>query len=285
MVPAEYTTRVLETFFLQMSTTSALKATNNQQRNVEWPQENNRNAYISHIYGSNVFTLKKLQESIPKSVYARYIQQMKGKQPLDKPTADAIAHAVRIWAMDNGATHFTHWFQPQTGTTAEKHDSFLTLKTVFYNGFEETTPIDAFSGSQLLQSEPDASSFPHGGIRSTFEARGYTIWDTSSPMFIRNGPHGTAILYIPSVFISYNGDALDEKTILLRSGEVLSNAAVDLLNLLGDNETKKVYATLGTEQEFFLIDRDMYNLRQDLKITGRTLLGNVPPKHQQLDDH
>ncbi|KAI8901361.1 hypothetical protein BC833DRAFT_577878 [Globomyces pollinis-pini] len=187
--------------------------------------------------------------------------------------------------MDQGATHFTHWFQPQTGTTAEKHDSFLTLKTTFNNGIEETVAIDAFSGSQLLQSEPDASSFPNGGMRSTFEARGYTIWDTSSPMFIRNGPHGTAILYVPSVFISYNGDALDEKTILLRSSEAVSVAAVKLLNLLGDKETKHVFSTLGTEQEFFLIDRAIYNLRPDLKISGRTLLGNVPPKHQQLDDH
>ncbi|RKO87927.1 hypothetical protein BDK51DRAFT_39029, partial [Blyttiomyces helicus] len=185
----------------------------------------------------------------------------------------------------SGATHFTHWFQPQTGTTAEKHDCFLTMKTVFSGGIEETTAIDAFSGSQLLQSEPDASSFPNGGMRTTFEARGYTIWDTTSPMFLRKGPHGTSILYIPSVFISYNGEALDEKTILLRSSEVLSSAAVKLLGLLGDTESKRVYATLGTEQEFFLIDRSLYNLRPDLKITGRTLLGVAPPKHQQLEDH
>lgn len=185
----------------------------------------------------------------------------------------------------SGATHFTHWFQPQTGTTAEKHDSFLTLKTVVHNGLEETSPIDAFSGSQLLQSEPDASSFPNGGMRTTFEARGYTIWDTTSPMFLRPGPHKTAVLYIPSVFISYNGEALDEKTVLLRSSEALSNAAVKLLQLLGDKESKRVYATLGTEQEFFLIDRALYGLRPDLKIAGRTLLGVVPPKHQQLEDH
>ncbi|KAJ3302322.1 hypothetical protein HDV03_005155 [Kappamyces sp. JEL0829] len=243
------------------------------------------NQYISDIYNSNVFTLKKLQATLPKPIYNRFLQQQKGRQPLDRPTADAVAHAVRVWAMDQGATHFTHWFQPQTGTTAEKHDSFLTLKTVIANGLEETSPIDAFSGSQLLQSEPDASSFPNGGIRSTFEARGYTVWDTTSPMFIRNGPHDTAVLYIPSVFISYYGDALDEKTILLRSSEVLSTAAVKLLNVLGDKETKAVYATLGTEQEFFLIDRAIYNMRPDLKICGRTLIGSVPPKHQQLEDH
>ncbi|KNC97555.1 uncharacterized protein SPPG_07029 [Spizellomyces punctatus DAOM BR117] len=254
-------------------------------RSVDWPQTGNRPAYVSEIYGTNVFSLKNLQQTLPKPVYARFIQQIKGRQTLDRPTADAVAHAVKVWAMDRGATHFTHWFQPQTGTTAEKHDSFLTLKTVISGGIEETTAIDAFSGSQLLQSEPDASSFPNGGMRSTFEARGYTIWDTTSPMFIRKGPHGTAILYVPSVFISYNGEALDEKTILLRSSEVLSNAAVKLLNLLGDKETKRVYATLGTEQEFFLIDRALYNLRPDLKITGRTLVGTVPPKHQQLDDH
>ncbi|KAI9091736.1 glutamine synthetase type III N terminal-domain-containing protein [Phlyctochytrium arcticum] len=254
-------------------------------RNVEWPQTGNRPAYTSEIFGTNVFSLKNLQTTLPKPVYGRFIQQIKGRQSLDRPTADAVAHAVKVWAMDRGATHFTHWFQPQTGTTAEKHDSFLTLRTVISNGLEETSAIDAFSGSQLLQSEPDASSFPNGGMRSTFEARGYTIWDTTSPMFLRKGPHGTAILYIPSVFISYNGEALDEKTILLRSSEVLSNAAVKLLNLLGDKDTKHVYATLGTEQEFFLIDRGLYNLRPDLKITGRTLVGTVPPKHQQLEDH
>jgi len=273
-----------------MSQTARIQATNDvvsrPARKADWPKTpNGSNQYISDIYGSNVFTLKKLQATLPKPVYNRFIQQQKGRQPLDRPTADAIAHAVRIWAMDQGATHFTHWFQPQTGTTAEKHDSFLTLKTVIANGLEETTAIDVFSGSQLLQSEPDASSFPNGGIRSTFEARGYTIWDTTSPMFIRNGPHDTAVLYIPSVFISYNGDALDEKTVLLRSSEVLSQAAVKLLSLLGDKETKHVYATLGTEQEFFLIDRSIYNMRPDLKICGRTLLGSVPPKHQQLEDH
>ncbi|KAJ3036436.1 hypothetical protein HDV00_002718 [Rhizophlyctis rosea] len=254
-------------------------------RSVEWPKTGNRLATGSEIYGQNVFTLKTLQSTLPKPVYARFIQQIKGRQSLDRPTADAVAHAVRVWAQERGATHFTHWFQPQTGTTAEKHDSFLTLKTVFSGGIEETYAIDAFSGSQLLQSEPDASSFPNGGMRSTFEARGYTIWDTTSPMFIRPAPHGTSVLYVPSVFIGYNGEALDEKTILLRSSEVLSNSAVRLLQVLGDRETKRVYATLGTEQEFFLIDRGIYNLRPDLKITGRTLIGTVPPKHQQLEDH
>ncbi|KAJ3090710.1 hypothetical protein HK102_002895 [Quaeritorhiza haematococci] len=256
-----------------------------KSRQVEWPKHGDRPAYVSEIYGENVFSLQTLQKTLPKPVYARFIQQVQGRQSLDRPTADAVAHAVRVWSMDRGATHFTHWFQPQTGTTASKHDTFLTLKTVIQGGVEEVTPIDAFSGSQLLQSEPDASSFPNGGMRSTFEARGYTVWDTTSPMFIRKGPHGTSILYIPSVFISYNGEALDEKTILLRSQEALSNAAVKLLRLLGDREVKRVSTTLGTEQEFFLIDRALYNLRPDLKISGRTLFGSVPPKHQQLEDH
>jgi glutamine synthetase len=253
-------------------------------RNVDWPSKAGKHLYVSEVYGSQVFDLAKLERALPKAVYAQFIEQLKGRNRLDKSTADAIAHAARVWAQDLGATHFTHWFQPQTGTTAEKHDSFLTLKTSIVNGVEVTKAIDAFSGSQLLQSEPDASSFPNGGVRSTFEARGYTIWDTTSPMFIRKGPHDTAVLYVPSVFISYNGDALDEKTILLRSSECLSSAAVGLLSMLGDS-SKRVYSTLGTEQEFFLIDRKQYHLRPDLKIAGRTLVGIIPPKHQQLEDH
>jgi len=187
--------------------------------------------------------------------------------------------------MDKGATHFTHWFQPQTDSTAEKHDAFLSLKTSITNGHETVTAIDTFSGSQLLQAEPDASSFPNGGMRTTFEARGYTVWDTTSPLFIQQGPHGTAVLYIPCVFISYNGEALDEKTALLRSSEAISHAAVRLLHLIGNTDTKRVITTLGVEQEFFLVDRGLCTLRPDLKICGRTLVGSVPPKHQQLEDH
>ncbi|KAJ3111585.1 hypothetical protein HDU96_005549 [Phlyctochytrium bullatum] len=254
-------------------------------RTIDWIKVGHRNAFPSEVFGQDVFGLKQLATSLPKPVYQRFLQQIQGRQSIDRPTADAVAHAVKEWAMHRGATHFTHWFQPQTGTTAEKHDSFLTLKSVLVNGHEEISPIDAFSGGQLLQSEPDASSFPNGGMRSTFEARGYTIWDTTSPMYLRRGPHNTAVLYVPSVFISYNGEALDEKTILLRSSEALSNAAIKLLRLLGDDESKRVYTTLGTEQEFFLIDRALYNLRPDLKIAGRTLIGNPPPKHQQLEDH
>ncbi|KAJ3075111.1 hypothetical protein HDU98_009180 [Podochytrium sp. JEL0797] len=254
-------------------------------RNIEWPTVGDRPMYPSEVFGQDVFGRKEMAAALPKPVYQRFCQQAQGKQQLDRQVADAVAHAARIWAMNKGATHFTHWFQPQTGTTAEKHDSFLTLKSQMVNGQEETFAIDAFSGGQLLQAEPDASSFPNGGIRSTFEARGYTIWDTVSPMFLRRGPHGTATLYIPSVFISYTGEALDEKTVLLRSSEVLSTSTIKLLQTLGDTETRRITTTLGCEQEFFLIDRAMYNLRPDLKITGRTLIGVPPPKGQQLEDH
>ncbi|KNE63212.1 hypothetical protein AMAG_08360 [Allomyces macrogynus ATCC 38327] len=261
-----------------------LGAVANAPRHVDYPlAQSGRVQFPSELFGQNVFGLKELQKSLPKPVYAQYVKQMRGRQTLDKTTADAIAHAVRVWAMDRGATHFTHWFQPQTGSTAEKHDSFLTLK--YSNSGDDASAIDTFSGSQLLQSEPDASSFPSGGMRTTFEARGYTVWDTTSPMFIRPGAiKGTATLYVPSVFISYNGQALDEKTILLRANEALSRNAVKLLRLLGENVTR-VFTTLGTEQEYFLIDRALYALRPDLKLTGRTLLGAVPPKHQQLEDH
>ncbi|KAJ2763426.1 hypothetical protein IWQ56_004843, partial [Coemansia nantahalensis] len=262
-------------------------ATTREKRNIVFPRrEDGRPKYSSEVYGENVFTLKTMAKMLPKPIFANFLKQRRGRQNLDKATADSIAHAVRVWAMDRGATHYTHWFQPQTGTTAEKHDAFLSLMTTYTPGGEESTPIDLFSGGQLLQSEPDASSFPSGGMRTTFEARGYTIWDTSSSMFLRPGPHGTAILYIPSVFISYNGDALDEKTGLLRSNEVLSRAAAELVNLLEpEAHVSHVYTTLGTEQEFFLVDRTMYSLRPDLKITGRTLVGQLPPRHQQLEDH
>ena len=237
--------------------------------------------YLSEVYAENVFTLKEMQNALPKPVFADFLKQMRGHHLLTKATADAIAHAVRVWAMDRGATHFTHWFQPQTDTTAEKHDSFLTLKS----SGAEMVAVDAFSGSQLLQAEPDASSFPNGGVRATFEARGYTVWDTTSPMYLQEGPNGTRILYIPSVFIGYNGEALDEKTVLLRSVEAINSSAKKLLHLIGHNDVGRVDATLGTEQEYFLIDRGLYALRPDLKVTGRTLIGSLPAKHQQLEDH
>ncbi|KAF9917707.1 hypothetical protein BX616_000172 [Lobosporangium transversale] len=261
-------------------------------RVISYPKKaDGKPLYTSEFFGENVFDLQQIAKALPKPAYASFLKQMRGRQALDRATADAIAHAVRIWAMDRGATHFTHWFQPQTGTTAEKHDAFLSLKSTFTAAGEEVTAIDAFSGSQLMQAEPDASSFPSGGMRTTFEARGYTVWDTTSPMFIQEGPHGTSILYIPSVFISYNGDALDEKTNLLRSTSAVSKSACELLNLIdpvpvgAQPKFSHVYTTLGTEQEYFLIDRSLYALRPDLKTTGRTLIGNLPPKHQQMDDH
>ncbi|RHZ60412.1 hypothetical protein Glove_353g11 [Diversispora epigaea] len=263
---------------------------NRPVREVQIPQKNGGPMYTSEFFGSDVFSFKTLEKRLPKPIYQCFIKQMRGRKVMDKNTSDSVAHAVRIWAMDRGATHFTHWFQPQTGSTAEKHDSFLTLKSNFSSQGHEITPIDAFSGSQLLQAEPDASSFPSGGMRTTFEARGYTVWDTTSPMFVRAGPHGTSVLYIPSIFISYNGDALDEKTVLLRSSEAISKAAIELLELINSPTDEKsavshIYTTLGIEQEFFLIDRELYGLRRDLKITGRTLFGCLPPKHQQLEDH
>jgi len=240
---------------------------------------------LSEFFGTNVYGLKQLRETLPRPVFDNLLRQMAGHQLMDKPTSDAVAHAVKVWAMERGATHFTHWFQPLTNSTAEKHDSFLTLKHMTEGGNLTIVALDSFSGSQLLQAEPDASSFPNGGMRTTFEARGYTVWDTTNPMFLQDGPHGTKILYIPSIFISYNGEALDEKTILLRSCSAISKATVELLHLLGEKETERVHTMLGTEQEFFLIDRLMYEMRPDLKLTGRSLLGTVPPKHQQLGDH
>lgn len=239
---------------------------------------------VAEIFGQNVFSLKAMSKALPKPVFAAFQEQLAGTRAIDRPTADAIAHAVKVWAMSKGATHFTHWFQPLTGTTAEKHDSFLSLGT----GLNIGVPLDSFSGSQLIQAEPDASSFPNGGVRSTFEARGYTIWDTGSPMFVQGD-----VLYIPSVFISYNGDALDEKTVLMRSCAAVGKATMDLLQVLnkkkrsndqGVNATK-VHVTLGTEQEFFLIDKSLWERRLDLKMTGRTLFGVLPPKHQQMEDH
>ncbi len=244
-----------------------------------------RSLKISEFFGSSVYGVKELKASLPKPIFANLIRQMEGNQVLDRATADAVAHSVKVWAMARGATHYTHWFQPLTNSTAEKHDSFLTLDYSSEGGRLSVVALDSFSGSQLMQAEPDASSFPSGGIRSTFEARGYTVWDTTSPMFLQEGPHGTTTLYVPSIFISYTGDALDEKTILLRSCTSLSAAAVDLLRLLGDEQTKRVHITLGTEQEFFFVDRALYAMRPDLKMTGRTLLGAAPAKHQQLEDH
>ncbi len=258
-------------------------------RRIEFPKSASaaeQLAPVSEVFGEQVFGFSELRKSLPRPVFSSLTAQMAGRGQIDRATADAVAHAVKTWAIERGATHYTHWFQPLTNTAAEKHDSFLSIRYAQEGGSMRAEAMDAFSGAQLVQAEPDASSFPNGGARSTFEARGYTVWDTTSPMFVMDAPHGTRVLHIPSIFISYNGEALDEKTILLRSCAAVSDAALDVLCLLGeDRGAGHVFTTLGTEQEFFFVDRALYALRPDLKIAGRTLIGRLPAKHQELEDH
>lgn len=235
------------------------------------------NGNSSSYFGINTFNDRVMREKLPKDIYLKLRDTIRKGTKLDMTIADAVAHAMKEWAIGRGVTHFTHWFQPQTGLTAEKHDAFLELD-------EENVVLERFQGSQLVQGEPDASSFPSGGRRTTFEARGYTMWDPSSPAFIMEGPKG-GILCIPSVFISYTGEALDKKTPLLRSMEAINRSALRLLRIFGNHQATKVIPTIGTEQEYFLIDRAFYTLRPDLQITGRTLQGTDPPKGQQLEDH
>ncbi len=239
--------------------------------------ENGRELKISDTYGAYTFDLKTMRSKLSKEVFQKLEQSMNSGEKIDLEVADAIALAVKEWAIDLGATHFCHWFQPLTGLTAEKHDAFLSID-------ENGDPIEKLSGAQLIQSEPDASSFPSGGMRTTFEARGYTAWDPSSPIFILESTN-TKTLCIPSLFISYHGDALDEKTVLLRSTGAISKEASQLLQLLGEDSIERVMPTLGTEQEYFLIDSDYYRLRPDLVMAKRTLLGSSPPRGQQLEDH
>ncbi|MGE3174456.1 MAG: glutamine synthetase III [Planctomycetota bacterium] len=224
----------------------------------------------------NVFGLQQMRTRLPEAAYRALKSCMEHGQELDPALADQVANAMKDWASERGATHFTHWFQPMTGATAEKHDSFATI--------EDGRLLLEFSGKALVKGEPDASSFPSGGLRATFEARGYTAWDPTSPAFIRQTTNG-ATLCIPTAFCSWTGEALDEKTPLLRSSEALSREAVRMLRLLGDPDVSFVYPTLGCEQEYFLVDRDLYLLRPDLIATGRTLLGARPPKGQELEDH
>jgi glutamine synthetase len=231
---------------------------------------------LMDYYGINTFNDTLMREKLPKEAYRNLQDTIKNGASLDKEVANTVAHAMKEWALEHGITHFTHWFQPMTGLTAEKHDAFLDI-----DGDGE--PIQRFSGNMLIQGEPDASSFPSGGMRSTFEARGYTMWDPSSPAFIMEGPGG-GILCIPSVFISYNGEALDKKTPLLRSMSVLDRAACDIIKIFG-REVSKVTTTLGPEQEYFLVDIDYYENRPDLILAGRTLMGAKPPKGQQMEDH
>lgn len=224
-------------------------------------------------FGSKVFGEKEMKSRLPRPVYLSWKKTAANEEMLDRTTADAIAHAMKLWAFDNGATHFTHWFQPMTGGTAEKHDSFLEPDM---NG----EPFARFSGKMLIKGEPDASSFPNGGLRTTFEARGYTYWDVKSPVFIRDN-----ILCIPTVFVSYSGEALDKKDPLLKSLEALSKAATRVVNILGDKDVKSCDISVGLEQEYFLIDRKYFDRRLDLRFTGRTLFGAPSPKTQELDDH
>jgi len=232
---------------------------------------------VSEFFGINTFGAKQMRAKLPKDVYAKLGASIRLGKKLDIEIAPTVAQAIKEWAMSLGATHFTHWFQPQTGLTAEKHDAFLTFD-------ENKQVIEQFSAAQLIQSEPDASSFPSGGLRATWEARGYTAWNPASPVFIIESGN-VRTLCIPSVFIGYNGEALDEMTPLLRSSDVLSEKAIALLTLLGDKGVQRVYTTLGPEQEYFLIDRTHYAMRPDLVMASRTLLGAPPPRGQQLEDH
>lgn len=231
---------------------------------------------LTKIFGSHVFDLRTMKACLSKPTYTALKRAIDGSARLTMEEANEIAHAMMEWAVGLGATHYTHWFQPLTGRTAQKHDAFLTLD-------EDMAAIERFSGSQLIQSEPDASSFPSGGMRSTFEARGYTAWDPSSPVFVMARP-SVSVLCIPSVFFSYTGHALDKKTPLLRSERVLNNAASEAVELLTGRKPK-VFSTVGAEQEYFLVDQEFFNQRPDLIMAGRTLIGCQPPKGQQMEDH
>jgi glutamine synthetase len=236
---------------------------------------------ISEYFGELTFGLGHMREKLPKEDYQALVRALEQGKKFSSDVADSIALCVKEWAVSKGATHFCHWFQPMTGLTAEKHDAFISIQHTYHS---ELSVIERFTGGQLIQGEPDASSFPSGGMRSTFEARGYTAWDPSSPLFLIEGDMGLT-LCIPTVFFGYHGQALDNKTPLLRSVQTLSREACDFLKLLGDVDVKSVTATLGTEQEYFLIDRRFAQLRPDLVMTGRTLLGAASPRGQQLEDH
>ena len=231
----------------------------------------------SQYFGINTLGVRQLHDKLPREVFASLLASIRHGKKLDIAIAPTVAQVIKEWAISRGVTHFTHWFQPQTGLTAEKHDAFFAFD-------EDRQPMESFTGDQLIQSEPDASSFPSGGLRATWEARGYTAWNPASPVFIAEST-GARTLCIPSVFIGYNGEALDEMTPLLRSSDVLSEKAIELLDLIGDKGVQRVFTTLGPEQEYFLIDRAHFSLRPDLVMGGRTLIGAPPPRGQQLEDH
>ena len=233
---------------------------------------------VAEIFGQNVFDDTVMQERLPKKIYKNLKHTIEEGRELDLETADVIAHEMKEWAIEKGATHYTHWFLPLTGVTAEKHDSFISAPQ------PSGKVLMSFSGKELIKGEPDASSFPSGGLRATFEARGYTVWDCTSPAFIREDAAG-AILCIPTAFCSYTGEALDQKTPLLRSMEALDTQAMRLLRLFGNTTSKKVTPSVGAEQEYFLVDSEKFLQRKDLIYTGRTLFGAMPPKGQEMDDH
>ena len=233
---------------------------------------------VAEIFGENVFNDTVMKERLPKNVYKNLKLAMKGEKELQLADADVIANEMKDWAIEKGATHYTHWFQPLTGSTAEKHDSFISAPN------ENGKVLMEFSGKELIKGEPDASSFPSGGLRATFEARGYTAWDCTSPAFVREDATG-ATLCIPTAFCSYTGEALDQKTPLLRSMDAINEQALRILKLFGNTTSKKVTPSVGAEQEYFIVDRDKYLQRKDLIFSGRTLFGAMPPKGQELDDH
>ena len=232
---------------------------------------------VKEIFGSNVFSDAVMKDRLPKAAYKKMKATIDAGAELDPEVADIVAHEMKEWAIEKGATHFTHWFQPLTGITAEKHDAFIDPQS-------DGTTLLRFSGKELIKGEPDASSFPSGGLRATCEARGYTAWDCTSPAFIKETPHST-ILCIPTAFCSYKGEALDKKTPLLRSMQALDVQAMRILRLFGNTTAQHVSTSAGPEQEYFLVDKNMYLKRKDLIFTGRTLFGAMPPKGQEMDDH
>src|SRR3984957_155559 len=248
----------------------AIALTKHKLANVDF-----KTIHLKEIFGANVFSEAEMQARLPKAAFKSLMKTIKEGAPFDPTVADAVAAAMRDWALEHGATHYTHLFQPMTGITAEKHDSFLTP--------EGSGALAVFSGKELVKGEPDASSFPSGGLRGTFEARGYTAWDPTSPAYIMEHPNGSTLV-IPTAFLSWTGDALDKKTPLLKSMRALSAQAIRILNLFGHTCVHKVFTTVGAEQEYFLIDKSFYMARPDLIATGRTLFGTKPPKGQELED-